>query len=81
MGSDHFKERRSPFAVPEGERRTRSSDPLELPEGASEWTGPRRKSCKPQEIFVEVFLAGGPLSIWRGVTLICPAALVNPFLR
>ncbi len=40
---------------------------MELPEGASERVGPRRKSCEPQEIFVEVFLTGGPLSIWRGV--------------
>jgi hypothetical protein len=67
MGFTYFKERRSLFAVREGDRRIRRSDAMELLEGASEWAGPRRKSCKSQEIFVEVFLTGGPLSIWRGV--------------
>jgi hypothetical protein len=67
MGFDYFKEPRSLFAVREGERRLRRSDPMELLEGASEWAGRRRKSCKPQKIFVEVFRSGGPLSIWRGV--------------
>jgi hypothetical protein len=45
----------------------RRSDPMKLLEGASEWARPRKKSCKPQKIFVEVFLTAEPLSIWRGV--------------
>jgi hypothetical protein len=40
-------------------------DAMDLLEGVSEWAGPRWKNCKPQEIFVEVFLTGRPLSIWR----------------
>ena len=40
---------------------------MKLLEGASECASPHRESCKPQEVFVEVFLVGGPLSIWRGV--------------
>jgi hypothetical protein len=63
MGFDYFKERRSLFAVREGERRIRRPDPMKLLEGASDWADPRRKSCKPQKIFVEVFLSGRPLSI------------------
>ena len=67
MGLDYFKERRSQFAVREDDRPILRSDPMKLLEGASEWAGPRGKSCKPQKIFVEVFLTGGPLNIWRGV--------------
>jgi hypothetical protein len=63
MGFDCLKERRSLFAVREGERRIRRSDPMEMLEGGSEWAGSRRKSCKPQKILVEVFLTGRPLSI------------------
>ena len=66
MGFVYFKEPRSLFSVREGDRPIRRSDLMKLLEGASEWAGPRRKSCKPQKVFVEVFLAGGPLSIWRG---------------
>jgi hypothetical protein len=80
MGFDYFKVPRSLFAVREGERRIPRSDPMKLLEGASEWTGPRRKSRKPPKIFVEVFLSGGPLSIWREFTLIVPVGLVKPFL-
>ena len=40
---------------------------MKLLEGAAEWARRRRKSWKPQKIFVEVFLSGRPLSIWRGV--------------
>ena len=32
----------------------------------------RRKNCKPQEIFVEIFLVGGPLTIWRGAHVDLP---------
>jgi hypothetical protein len=42
------------------------SDAMEVLEAASEWPVPQ-KNGKPQKIFVEVFLSGGPLSIWRGV--------------
>ena len=80
MGFDYFKVPRSLFAVRDGERRIPRSDPMKLLEGASEWTGPRRKSRKPPKIFVEVFLSGGPLSIWREFTLIVPVGLVKPFL-
>jgi hypothetical protein len=41
---------------------------------------PRRESCKPQKIFVEGFLTGGPLSIWRGVHVDISVGLVKPFL-
>jgi hypothetical protein len=64
MGFDCLKERRSLFAVREGERRIRRSDPMEILEG-SEWAGSRRESYKLQKILVEVFLTGRPLSIWR----------------
>jgi hypothetical protein len=63
MGFDYFKERRSLFAVREGERRIRRPDPMKLLEGASESSDPGRRGCKPQRIFVEVFLSGQPLSI------------------
>jgi hypothetical protein len=63
MGFDYFKERRSLFAVREGDRPIRRLDAIDLLEGVSEWAGPRRKNCKPQEIFVEVFLTGRLLSI------------------
>jgi hypothetical protein len=54
---------------------------MELLEGASDWDGPRRKSRKPQKIFVEVFRSGGPLSIWRGVHVDLSRSLVKPFLK
>jgi hypothetical protein len=53
---------------------------MKLLEGASEWAGPRKKSCKPQKIFVEVFPSGGPLSIWRGVHVDISRKRVKPFL-
>jgi hypothetical protein len=59
MGFDYFKGHRALFAVREGERRIRRSGPMKTLAGASEWAGPRRKSCKPQKIFVEVFLLEG----------------------
>jgi hypothetical protein len=63
MGFDYFEERLSLFAVREGDRRMRRLDAMDMLERVSEWTGPRWKNCKPQEIVVEVFLTGRPLSI------------------
>jgi hypothetical protein len=55
--------------------------PRETAGGASERAGPRKKSCKPQKTFVEVFLTARPLSIWRGVhapeTMAVPSSSIN----
>ena len=54
---------------------------MKLLERASERASPRKKSCKRQKIFVEIFLTAGTLSIWRGVhapeTMAVPSSSIN----
>jgi len=78
-GLDYLKEPRSLFAVREGERRIRRSDPMELLEGASEWARRRKENNKSQRFSVRFSFLERLLVYRRKFTLISPAGLVKPF--